>query len=59
MLIDFNTMKKITVPGMNNGTGSMTAKMYVDEQGKIIPFFGGQKSCFQEISHYSKRYFVL
>lgn len=37
MLIDFNTMKKITVPGMNNGTGSMTAKMYVDEQGKIIP----------------------
>ncbi|WP_295219156.1 cupin domain-containing protein [Ruminococcus sp.] len=37
MLIDFNTMKKITVSGMNNGTGSMTAKMYLDEQGKIIP----------------------
>lgn len=37
MLIDFNTMKEVTIPGMNNGTGSMTAKMYVDEQGKIIP----------------------
>ena len=23
--------------GMNNGTGMMTAKMYVDEQGKVIP----------------------
>ena len=22
---------------MNNGTGMMTAKMYMDEQGKIIP----------------------
>lgn len=22
---------------MNNGTGTMTAKMYMDEQGKIIP----------------------
>ena len=32
-----NTTKKITVPGMNNGTGMMTAKMYMDEQGKIIP----------------------
>ena len=37
MLIDFNTTKEITVPGMNNGTGMMTAKMYMDEQGKIIP----------------------
>lgn len=37
MLIDFNTIKEITAPGMNNGTGSMTAKMYMDEQGKIIP----------------------
>lgn len=36
MLIDFNTIKEITVPGMNNGTGSMTAKMYMDERGKII-----------------------
>lgn len=37
MLIDFNTMRKITAPRMNNGIGSMTAKMHVDEQGKIIP----------------------
>ena len=37
MLIDFNKTKEITVPGMNNGTGMMTAKMYVDEQGKVIP----------------------
>ena len=37
MLIDFNKTKEITVPGMNNGTGTMTAKMYMDEQGKIIP----------------------
>lgn len=37
MLIDFNTTKEMTVPGMNNGTGLMTAKMYMDEQGKIIP----------------------
>ena len=37
MLIDFNTIKEITAPGMNNGTGNMTAKMYMDEQGKIIP----------------------
>lgn len=37
ILIDFNITKEITVPGMNNGTGMMTAKMYMDEQGKIIP----------------------
>lgn len=37
MLIDFNSIKEITIPGMNNGTGEMTAKMYMDENGKIIP----------------------
>ena len=37
MLIDFDKTKEITVPGMNNGTGMMTAKMYMDAQGKIIP----------------------
>ena len=36
MLIDFNRIKEVTVPGMNNGAGTMTAKMYMDEQGKII-----------------------
>lgn len=37
MLLDFNDIKEMTVPGMNNGTGMMTAKMYMGEQGKIIP----------------------
>ena len=30
MLIDFNQKEEITIPGMNNGTGTMTAKMYMD-----------------------------
>lgn len=37
MLIDFNQKEEITIPGMNNGTGTMIAKMYMDEQGKVIP----------------------
>lgn len=37
MLIDFNQKEEITIPGMNNGTGMMTAKMYMDEQRKVIP----------------------
>lgn len=37
MLLDFNNLKEMTVPGMNSGTGMMTAKMYMDAQGKIIP----------------------
>lgn len=37
MLINFNEIKEVTIPGMNNGTGMMTAKMFMDEQGKIIP----------------------
>lgn len=36
MLLDFNNIKEVTVPCMNNGTGTMTAKMYMGEQGKII-----------------------
>ena len=32
MIINFHDVKEITVPGMNNGTGTMTAKMYMDEQ---------------------------
>lgn len=27
----------MTLPGMNNGTGEMTARMYMDDAGKIIP----------------------
>lgn len=37
MLIDFNQMDEITVPGMNGGTGEMSAKMHIGKQGKIIP----------------------
>ena len=37
MLVDFHALPEITLPGMNNGTGTMTAKMYVGAQGKIIP----------------------
>lgn len=37
MLINFNEMPERTMPGMNGGTGEMTAKMFMDEQGKIIP----------------------
>ena len=37
MLIDFNEIKEMTIPGMNNGTGQMTARMYMSEKGKIIP----------------------
>ena len=37
MFLDFYYIKEITIPGMNSGTGMMTAKMYMDEQGKIIP----------------------
>lgn len=37
MLIDFNEMKEIIVPKMNSGAGEISAKMYVDGDGKIIP----------------------
>lgn len=37
MLIDFNHIKEVCVPGMNHGTGEMSAKMFVSEEGKIIP----------------------
>lgn len=37
MFIDFNELKEIHMPGMNNGTGQMTARMYMDDHGKIIP----------------------
>lgn len=37
MLIDFNKILEKTTPGMNNGTGEMTAKMYMGDNLKIIP----------------------
>ncbi|MBR1866807.1 MAG: cupin domain-containing protein [Lachnospiraceae bacterium] len=37
MLIDFNEIAAVTIPGMNGGTGTMTARMYNDEKYRIIP----------------------
>ena len=37
VLIDFNKTKEITVLGMNNGTGMMTVKMYMDCAGQYYP----------------------
>ena len=37
MLIDFNKIDSMTFPGMNNGTGTMSARMYNDENYRIIP----------------------
>lgn len=37
MLIDFNEIKEMIIPGMNNGTGQMTSRMYMSEKDKIIP----------------------
>lgn len=31
MLIDFNQKEEITIPGMNNGTGTMTSKIYMGD----------------------------
>lgn len=37
MTIDFNALDAMTIPGMNNGTGEMTVKMYNDERYRIVP----------------------
>ena len=37
MRIDFNEIDSVTFPGMNNGTGMMSARMYNDESYRIIP----------------------
>ena len=37
MVINFNEISERKFLGMNNGTGEMSAKMFMDEQGKIIP----------------------
>ena len=37
MRIDFNDLKEITMPCMNNGTGTMTVRMYNDEKYRIVP----------------------
>ena len=37
MKIDFSAIDEMTIPGMNNGTGTMSARMYDDEKYRIIP----------------------
>lgn len=37
MRIDFCKMEEHRMPGMNGGTGEMSAKLYMDEERKIIP----------------------
>lgn len=37
MIIDFNIINEITMPGMNGGTGEMTCHMYNDRKYRIIP----------------------
>lgn len=39
MLIVFDENEEVTIPGMNGGTGMMTAKMYMDEGGKNHTLF--------------------
>ena len=36
MLIDFNKIKEIVISKMNNGTGDMIAKMYNNDDYRII-----------------------
>ena len=36
MLIDFNDLKENIIPGMNNGSGTMSVRMYNDENYRII-----------------------
>ena len=37
MKIDFNKIDLMTFPGMNNGTGTMSAQMYDNDSYRIIP----------------------
>ncbi len=37
MKIDFNGIDSMTFPGMNNGTGTMSARMYNDDSYRIVP----------------------
>ena len=37
MQIDFNKIELMTFPGMNKGTGTMSARMYNDDSYRIIP----------------------
>lgn len=36
MLIDFKEMKEVAIPHLNGGEGEVSAKMFMDEKGKIM-----------------------
>lgn len=36
MLINFNEQQERKLPGMNGGMGEMSAKMFMDNEGKVI-----------------------
>ena len=42
MIIDFNKLNEMTMPGMNSGTGQMTVRMYNDEKYRIVPTTAAQ-----------------
>lgn len=37
MLINFSEINEVRLPSMNDGTGEMSVKMYMDNERKIIP----------------------
>ncbi len=37
MIIDFNSIKEIAMPCMNDGKGTMSVRMYNDDNYRIIP----------------------
>ena len=43
MRIDFNEIASMTFPGMDNGTGMMSARMYNDESYRIIPTVSSER----------------
>lgn len=36
MLIDFSKQNEVTIPAMNEGKGTMSAKMFFDQERKVI-----------------------
>lgn len=37
MLINFESIKEVTIPHLNQGDGTVSAKMFVNENGKVMP----------------------
>ena len=36
MLIDFNNLKEVTIPSLNGGEGEVSARMFMDQHGKVM-----------------------